>query len=233
MQAGKFDVSVDELILLANELKYGGDYVKDKARVGMTSDLCTARAMKTPHPEDSVDYLNLLQNTGYQLEDVASFNHMVVRAIYSSRGDKSDDRHTSTKKQRKERNGSRPRNPKPTNPAPQSFRPPESKPAKVHKDILQTLIDRRQQLNKSLSGGDPNYFWHKSPAATPVVALAKLNHRQTVTEVGHLDCAPIPKARRIEVAPPAVKQGEAEVGRWAPEILEVDTHASDSVSPCL
>ena len=121
MQAGNFDVSVDELILLGNELKYGGDYVKDKARVGMTSDLCNARAMKTPHPEDSVHCLNLLQNTGYQLEDVASFNHVVVRATDSSRGDKSDDRHTSTNKHRKEGNGSGPCNPKPTNPAPQSF----------------------------------------------------------------------------------------------------------------
>jgi len=103
MQAGKFDVSVDELILLANELKYGRDYVKDKAHVGMTSDLYNARAMKTPHPEDSVDYLNLLQNTGYQLEDVASFNHMILRATCSSHHDPSDDRHTSTKKERKER----------------------------------------------------------------------------------------------------------------------------------
>jgi len=78
MQPGKIDF-VDELIWLANELKYGGDYVKDKARVGMTTDLRNAWAMKTPHPEDNVDYLNLLRNTRHQLEDVASFNRTVVR----------------------------------------------------------------------------------------------------------------------------------------------------------
>jgi len=105
MQLGKIDLFVDELIWLANELKYGGDYVKDKAHVGMTTDFCNAWAMKTPHPEDYVDYLNLLRNTGHQLEDVASFNRTVVRAKDSSHCDKSDDRHTSTKKQRKEKKG--------------------------------------------------------------------------------------------------------------------------------
>jgi len=118
MQPGKSDLFIDELIRLANELKYGGDYVKDKARVGMTTDLRNAWAMKTPHTEDYFDYLNLLRNTGHQLEDVASFNRTVGRVKDSSHRDKSDDRNTSTKKQRKERKGSAPRNPKPTNPAP-------------------------------------------------------------------------------------------------------------------
>jgi len=147
MQPGKIDLFVDELIRLANELKYGGDDVKDKARVGMTTDPCNGWATKTPHPEDYVDYLNLLRNTRHQLEDVASFNRTVVRAKDSSHRDMSDDRHTSTKKQRKERKCSGPRNPKPTKPAPRSFRQPESEHAKAHKDIAQTLIDRRKQLN--------------------------------------------------------------------------------------
>jgi len=117
MQPGKNDLFVDELIRLANELKYGGDYVKNKAQVRMATALCNAWAMKTTHPEDYVDYLNLLRNTGHQVEDVASFNRTVVRAKDSSHLDNSDDRHTCTKKQMKERKGSGPRNPKPTNPA--------------------------------------------------------------------------------------------------------------------
>jgi len=56
MQPGKIRLFVDELIRLANELKSGADYVKDKARVRMTTDLCNAWAMKTPPPEDYVDY---------------------------------------------------------------------------------------------------------------------------------------------------------------------------------
>jgi len=98
MQPGKIDLFVDELIRLANELKYGGDYVKDKAHVGMTTDLRNAWGLKTPHLEDYDDYLNLLRNTGHQLEDVASFNRNVVRAKDSSHRDKSDDRQTSPKK---------------------------------------------------------------------------------------------------------------------------------------
>jgi len=98
MQAGKIDLFVDELIRLAPELKYCGDYVKDKARVRMTTDLRNGWAMKTLHPEDYVDYLNLQRNTSHQLEDVASFNRTVVRAKVSSYRDRSDDRHTFTKK---------------------------------------------------------------------------------------------------------------------------------------
>jgi len=227
MQPGKGDLFVDELIQLAYQLKYGGDYVKHKAGVGMTTDLRNAWAMKPPHPEDYVDYLNLLRNTGHQLEDVASFNRAGVRTKDSSHRDKSDDRHTSTKKQGKERKGSGPHNPKPTNPAPQPLRPPLSEHAKVHKDIAQTLIDRRKWLNQWSLCGHPNQFWRKCPAATPVVASPKLNRRGTVNDAGHQNHASIPKARRIEAPRPTVQRVEAEIHGSAPQILEVDTDALD------
>ena len=177
----------------------------------MTTDLHNAWDVKTPHPEDYVDYLNLLRNTGHQLEDVASFNRTVVRAKDSSHRDKSDDRHTSTKKQRKERQGSGTCNFKPTNSAPQSFRPPESEHAKAHKDTAQTLIDRRKSLNECSCCGDQNDFWHKCPVATRVVASAKLNHKRTVNEAEYQDHASSPKARQIEAPPPGVKRVEAEI----------------------
>jgi len=227
MQAGKIDLFIDELIRLANELKYGGDYVKNKDRVGMTTDLHNTGAVKTPHPEDSVAYLNLLRNRGHQLDDVAPFNLTVVRAKDSSHHDKSDDRHTSTKKQRKERKGSGPCNLKPTNPAQRSFRSPQSEHAKAHEDIAQTLIARGKRLNECSCCGDPNHFWHKCPVATRVVASAKLNHKQNINEAGYQDHASIPKARQIEAPPPAVKRVEAEIRGSAPQILEVDMNASD------
>jgi len=227
MQPGKIYLFVDERIRLANELKYGGDYVKDKARVGMTTNLRNTWAMKTPHPEDYVEYLNLLRNTGHQLEDVASFNRTVVRAKNSSHRDKSDDRHTSSKKQEMEKKGSGPCNPKPTNQAPRSFRPPESEHAKAHKDIVQTVIDRRKWLNQCSPCRDPNHFWRICPAATQVVASAKVIRKLTVNKAGYQEWAPIPKARRNEAPPPPLKRVEAEIRRSAPQILEVDTHVSD------
>jgi len=42
MQPGKINLFVDELIQLENKLKYGGNYVKDKARIGRTTDLHNA-----------------------------------------------------------------------------------------------------------------------------------------------------------------------------------------------
>jgi len=92
--------------------------------------------------------------------------------------------------------------------------------------MAQTLIDHRKRLNQCLQYGDPNHFWRKCPAATPVVASAKLNSKQTVNEIGHQVRAPIPKARRIE-PPKPVKRVEEEIRQWAPQILDVDTDASD------
>jgi len=122
-------------------------YVQDKAGVGMNTDLHNALAMKTPQPEDYVAYLNLLQNTGHQLEDVASFNHTVIRAKDSSHRDKRNNRHTSTKKQSQERRGLGPRNPKLSNPGPRSFTPPESEHAIGYKDRAQTVINPRKRWN--------------------------------------------------------------------------------------
>ena len=226
MQPGKVDHFIDELIRLANVLGYSGDFVKDKARIGMTTNLRNAWALISP-PQGYMEYLDRLRLTGHQLEDVSSFNQIVTKERSSSHRDKSDDRQTSQRKQRKEKKGSGPRNPKPQNQASRSFRPQESEHAKAHKDIAQTLIDRRKCLNQCSCCGDPNHFWRKCPAANPVVASAKLSRKRTATEAGHRNDR-VPKERRIEAAPsPTVKRVETEVRGSAPQILEVDTDASD------
>jgi len=128
--------------------------VKDKPRIGITTDLCNAWTIKTPASEDYVDSLNLLQKTANQLEDVASFNSTVVRAIDPSHHDTSDNRYTSTLKLRKERKGLGPHNPKPTNPVPRSFQPPESEHAKEHKARAQTLIHHHKPLTQWSNSAD-------------------------------------------------------------------------------
>ena len=40
----------------------------------MIADIRGAWALKTPHPESYIDYINLLKQTGHQMEDVVSFN---------------------------------------------------------------------------------------------------------------------------------------------------------------
>jgi len=52
MKSGKIDPFCDELMRLALELGYSGNLVKDKARVGITTDLRNARALKTPLPDE-------------------------------------------------------------------------------------------------------------------------------------------------------------------------------------
>ena len=51
----------------------------------------------------------------------------------------------------------------------------------------------------------------KCPAATAVVASAKLTRKWTVNEAGHQDRVSIPNARPIEAPPLAVKRVEAEI----------------------
>jgi len=133
---------------LALELGYSGNFVKDKARVGITTDLRNAWALKTPLPDEYVEYINLLRQTGHQLEDVASFNRTVTREKHHSKPERSDDRQSSAKRQRKDRKSSGPRQQKPRNHASGSSRPQETEHTKMHREIPQTLIDKRKRLNQ-------------------------------------------------------------------------------------
>jgi len=99
MKSGKIDHFCDELMRLALELGYSGNFVKDKARVDITTDLRNAWALKTPLPDEYVKYINLLRQTGHQLEDVAFFNGTVTRERHHSKPEKSDDRQSSPKRQ--------------------------------------------------------------------------------------------------------------------------------------
>ena len=65
MKAGKIDHFCDQLMRLALELGYSANFVKDKARVGITTDLCNEWALKTPLPNEYVEYINLLRQTGH------------------------------------------------------------------------------------------------------------------------------------------------------------------------
>ena len=65
--------------------------------------------MKTPHPVAYMDYLDLLCQTGYQLEDASNVHTQVQKEPHSSKRTKSDDRHTSERKeQRKEKKANGP-----------------------------------------------------------------------------------------------------------------------------
>jgi len=151
-------------------LGYSGNFVKDKALVGITTDLHNTWALKIPLPDEYVEYINLLRQTGHQLEDIASFNRTVTREKHHSMPEKSDDRQSATKKQRKDKKGTGPRQQKSRNHASGSSRPQETEHTKMHRDIPETLIDKRKQLNQCSRYGQTSHNWAKCPSATPVVA---------------------------------------------------------------
>jgi len=69
MKDGKVDCFIDQLFHLAAVLGYSGVFVKDRAPMGMTDLLNTAWSMKTRHPVAYMHYLDLVGQTGHQLED--------------------------------------------------------------------------------------------------------------------------------------------------------------------
>jgi len=226
MKSGQIDHFCDELLRLALELGYSGNFVKDKARVGITTDHHNAWALKTPLRDQYVEYINLLRQTGHQLEDVASFNHTVTRDKHHSKLEKSDDRQSSAQRQRKDMKGSGPRQQKPYNHASGSSRPQETEHTKIHHDIPQTLIDKCQRLNQCSQCGQAGHYWAKCSSATPVVASFRINRKRGACEAEY-EATQVPKSRRIEAAPkPAVNQVVAEVRGLPPpdlDILEIDT----------
>jgi len=66
MKPRKINHLCDKLMRLALELGYSGNVVKDKARAGITTDLRNAWALKTALPDEYVEYINLLRQTGHQ-----------------------------------------------------------------------------------------------------------------------------------------------------------------------
>ena len=199
MKSGQMDHFCDELMRLALELGYSGTFVKDKASVGITTDLCNAWALKTPLPDEYVEYINLLRQTGHQLEDIASFNRTVTREKHHPQVEKSDDRQSSAKRQRKDRKSSEPCQQKPCNHGSGSSRPQETEHTKMHCDIPQTLMDKRKRLNQCSPCGQAGHYWAKCPSATPVVASSRMNRKRGAGEAGY-EATQVPKSRGIEAA---------------------------------
>jgi len=100
MNHGKVDRFMNELIRLAAVLGYSGEFVKYWARMGMSDVLNAAWSMKTPHPVAYIDYLDLLRQTGHQLEDASNFHTQVQKEPHPSRRAKSHDRHTTERRDR-------------------------------------------------------------------------------------------------------------------------------------
>jgi len=84
MKDGKVDRFINKLIRLAAVLGYSWEFMKDRACMGMTDVLNAAWYMKIPHPVAYMDYLDLLHQTGHQLEDAANFRTQLQKDPHSS-----------------------------------------------------------------------------------------------------------------------------------------------------
>jgi len=96
----------------------------------------------------------------------------------------------------------------------------------MHRDIPQTLIDKRKRLNQCSQCAQAGHYWAKCPSATPLVASSRINRKRGTGQAGY-EVTQVPISRRIEAAPkPGVKQVVAEVRGSPPpdlDILEIDT----------
>jgi len=234
MKDGKVDRFINELIRHAALLGYSGEFVKDRARMGMSDVLNAAWSIKTPHPGAYMDYLDLLRQTGHQLEEASNFRTQVQKEPQSQTLAKSDDKHTSEREgQRKETKATGPRQQKPRNRVQGFTKPAETEHSKMHRNVPQTLIDKRKRLNQWSNCGQDGHSWAKCPSAAPVVTSSHIRRKRTAGEAGY-KATQVPKSRRIEAAPKsAVKEVVAELRGSSPpdlDILEVDTAMGVQVS---
>jgi len=151
--------------------------------MGMTDVLNAAWSMKTPHPVAYMDYLALLRQTGHQLQDAYNFRTQVQKEPHASRRPKSDDRHTAEKKgQRMEKKATGPQQQKPRNQAPGFTKPAETEHSKMHRNVPQTLIAKRKQLNQCSRCGHDGHYRAKCPSAGPVVAFSHIRRKRSAGE---------------------------------------------------
>jgi len=136
MKDGKVDRFIDDLIHLAALLGYSSEFAPDMAPMGMPDVLNATWSMKTPNPVTYKDYLNLLYQTGHQLEDASNFRLQVQKKTDSANSTKSDGRNTSEgKRQRKEKRSTGPWQQKARNRAPGFTRPAETEYTKMYGNV--------------------------------------------------------------------------------------------------
>jgi len=115
---------------------------------------------------------------------------------------------------------------KPSNNASVSSTPQATEHMKMHRDIPQTLIDKRNQLNKSFPCAQAGHYWAKCSSGTPGVASSQINRKRGACEAGY-KATQVPQSPYIEAAPkPGVMQVVTEVRSSPPpdlDILEIDT----------
>ena len=97
--------------------------------------------------ESYIDYINLLRQTGYQLADVGSFNQPLIREKCTSHQERGDDKRSKPRDKKIRDKAQGPRNSKPQySSSSAGSKPFQSEYAIKHKDIPQTLTDKRKLL---------------------------------------------------------------------------------------
>jgi len=198
-------------------------HVEDKARIGMTLELHNACAIKTPPPKNHMHYVDLLRQTGHQLENVASFNQTLTGDNDSSNKNKSDERRSTSKKQQKKEQVSGNCNPKAFT---TSNKPPQQKTsecAEKYRNIPDTITDKCRRLEQYRSCGQNGHCWRVCTVPQSVVASSQLSRRRKASD-NETTRGSVPKARRVAVAP--VGQKATQVRGSPPQILEKNTDTS-------
>ena len=229
MRPGQVDKYLDKTIDLMTKLGYtDGRAVKDKVRIGITPELRNVWATKTPHPDDINLYIDILRQTGHDLEDTHRFSKTVGKDKTSSH-DKGEERSSSSKRNKRKERGSGKQTSRPANSsAARQPRQGNSEYAEAHKNIPTNLLDKRRKLSQCTKCGQPGHNWRKCASSSPVVAvMSKKKTKRTAAVAGHTSGKPVFKVVKSIVVPPSAPRKLLEVRASSPQIMEVDTDASD------
>ena len=99
MKPGEVDKYLDKLVDLAAKLGYtDSKQIIDKVRVGISTELRNAWAMKTPHPADVNLYIDMLRQVGHTLQDSANCGKATAKDPRRGSLEKRGDKGSSSKK---------------------------------------------------------------------------------------------------------------------------------------
>jgi len=231
MKPGKVDKYLDKLVDLAAKLGYtDSKQIIDKVRVGISTELRTAWAMKTPHPADVNLYIDMLRQVGHTLQDSANFGKATAKDHGGGSSEKRGDKGSSSKKQRNKEKGSGKQKSRSSNfQTDKQSKPATSAFADSHKGVPDNLVEKRRKNGQCSKCGQAGHFWRKCTSLSPVVHAAKGRNKRSADQAGHTSSPPS-KVKRIEAPPDAAGRKLLEVRENSPQIMEVDTDDSDGKS---
>ncbi|CUS09856.1 unnamed protein product [Tuber aestivum] len=219
---------LDKIIDLMYKLNYTDhQQVKDKVRAGISSELRKSWALMTPHPETLDDYLDLLRKVGHNREDDKRFGHLNEDKPTKprERREKETSKPSGRFKKKEKGSGWKDNKTRKTANVGAGKQAGTSEYAIAHRDIPQTLTEKRRNNKQCTKCGREGHFWRQCSVTSRVVhAVRNTAGVKRSRPKAESSTSGNKRLKRIEASrPPPSGPKLLEARKPSPTIMEVDT----------